>query len=129
MCNNRIRSYTYIIGFLTSKNRSTEGCSKLKSPETRQVQEINDKTIKIFVSQKNLVDIPVETICLCCVSCQNAIFSIECWKTKSNNNMNTQFWLFLQLLVQYEENFFADKPMCPIKFIIDISRFWIMLNR
>ena len=23
-----------------SKNRSTEGCSKLKSPETRQVQEI-----------------------------------------------------------------------------------------
>ena len=26
------------IAIMTSKNRSTEGCSKLKSPETRQVQ-------------------------------------------------------------------------------------------
>ena len=32
--------------FLISKNRSTEGCSKLKSPETRQVQEIFVSTLE-----------------------------------------------------------------------------------
>ena len=31
---------------VTSKNRSTEGCSKLKSPETRQVQEILVSTLE-----------------------------------------------------------------------------------
>ena len=31
---------------VASKNRSTEGCSKLKSPETRQVQEILVSTLE-----------------------------------------------------------------------------------
>ena len=32
-------NFIYIINYLNKQKRSTEGCSKLKSPETRQVQE------------------------------------------------------------------------------------------
>ena len=38
-----IYSFTYLVG---AKNRSTEGCSKLRSPETRQVQEILVSTLE-----------------------------------------------------------------------------------
>ena len=36
-----------------SKNRSTEGCSKLKSPQTRQVQEI--LVSKLYQHDKHMV--------------------------------------------------------------------------
>ena len=35
-----------LTNYLTSKNRSTEGCSKLKIPKTRQVQERLVSTLK-----------------------------------------------------------------------------------
>ena len=35
-----------------SKNRSIEGCSKLKSPETRQVQEILVSTLEYLQAPK-----------------------------------------------------------------------------
>ena len=37
---------------IESKNRSTEGCSKLKSPETRQVQEILVSTLEHLQAPK-----------------------------------------------------------------------------
>ena len=37
---------------MRSKNRSTEGCSKLKSPETRQVQEILVSTLEHLQAPK-----------------------------------------------------------------------------
>ena len=42
---NNLRRVTAITSF-ESKNRSTEGCPKLKSPETRQVQEMLVSTLE-----------------------------------------------------------------------------------
>ena len=45
----RVLKYHYVFVNMhnqSSKNRSTEGCSKLKSPETRQVQEILVSTLE-----------------------------------------------------------------------------------
>ena len=46
MCFMLIHKLKFIVISFRSKNRSTEGCSKLKSPETRQVQEILVSTLE-----------------------------------------------------------------------------------
>ena len=47
----RVINGEYILK-ISSKNRSTEGCSKLKSPETRQVQEILVSTLEHLQAPK-----------------------------------------------------------------------------
>ena len=44
--------FKFYKNILLSKNRSTEGCSKLKSPETRQVQEILVSTLEHLQAPK-----------------------------------------------------------------------------
>ena len=47
-----LSNFIYIINYQNKQKRSTEGDSKLKSPETRQVQEILVSTLEHMQVQK-----------------------------------------------------------------------------